>query len=84
VLLIFLPILVVIMTVLVGLICFLIAVLLMKRRKGVQLTEDGGPLDLSKGDGVMGEGGVEGVEARWLETVEPDVRDGYKRAKGRY
>jgi hypothetical protein len=30
----------------------------------------------------MGEGGVEGVETRWLETVEPDGREGYKRAKG--
>jgi hypothetical protein len=39
-------------------------------------------LDLSKGDGVVGEGGVEGVEARWLENLEPDVRDAYKRAKG--
>ena len=48
-----------------------------------RLTEDGGPLDLSKGDGVVGEGGVEGVEARWLENLEPDVRDAYKRAKGK-
>jgi hypothetical protein len=49
-----------------------------------RLTEDGGPLDLSKGDGVVGEGGVEGVEARWLENLEPDVRDAYKRAKGEF
>ena len=47
-----------------------------------RLTEDGGPLDLSKGDGIMGEGGVHGVEARWLETVEPDVKEAYGRAKG--
>ena len=46
-----------------------------------RLTEDGGPLDLSKGDGVLGEGGTAGVEARWLETVDPDVRDAYRRAK---
>ena len=52
------------------------------RADGVRLTEDGGPLDLSKGDGVIGEGGVEGVESRWLETVEPDVREAFKRAKG--
>lgn len=81
-LLVFIPVLVVILTVLIGLICFLVAVILMRRKKGVRLTEDGGPLDLSKGDGVIGEGGVEGVEQRWLETVEPDVRDGYRRAKG--
>jgi hypothetical protein len=84
VLLIFIPVLVVVITVLVGLLCFLIAVLLMRRRRAVRLTEDGGPLDLSKSDGVIGEGGVEGVEARWLETVEPDVRAGYARAKGAY
>lgn len=46
-----------------------------------RLMEDGGPLDLSKGDGVIGEGGVEGVESRWLETVEPDVREAYRRTK---
>ncbi|ORX33994.1 concanavalin A-like lectin/glucanase domain-containing protein [Kockovaella imperatae] len=81
ILLIFIPVLVVVLTVLVGLICFLVAVLFMRRRRGIKLVEDGGPLDLSKSDGVMGEGGTEGVEARWLENVEPDVREGYKRAK---
>lgn len=80
-LLVFVPILVIVLTVLIGLICFLIAVLFMKKRKGVSLTEDGGPLDLSKGDGVIGEGGVEGVESRWLETVEPDIQEAYKKAK---
>lgn len=49
----------------------------------VRLLEDGGPLDLSKGDGVVGEGGVEGVESRWLETVDPEVREAYNRAKGK-
>ncbi|KAK8847517.1 hypothetical protein IAR55_005375 [Kwoniella newhampshirensis] len=79
--LIFIPVMVVILTVLLGLVVFLIAVLYMRRRKGIRLTEDGGPLDLSKGDGVIGEGGVEGVEARWLETVDPEVKEAYKRAK---
>lgn len=49
----------------------------------VRLLEDGGPLDLSKGDGVIGEGGVEGVESRWLETVDSEVREAYNRAKGK-
>lgn len=53
-----------------------------KSKTDFRLTEDGGPLDLSKGDGVVGEGGVDGVEARWLENLEPDVRDAYIRAKG--
>lgn len=82
VLIVFIPILVVILTVLLGVLIFLIALLCMKRQKGIRLTEDGGPLDLSKGDGVIGEGGVEGVEQRWLETTDPDVREAYLRAKG--
>lgn len=49
----------------------------------IRLLEDGGPLDLSKGDGVIGEGGLEGVESRWLETVDPEVREAYNRAKGK-
>jgi hypothetical protein len=81
VLLIFIPILVVILTVLLGVLIFLIAVLVMRRQRGIRLTEDGGPLDLSRGDGVIGEGGVEGVESRWLETVDPDVREAYLRTK---
>ncbi|ORY21295.1 hypothetical protein BCR39DRAFT_553959 [Naematelia encephala] len=80
-LLVFIPLLVIVLTVLLGLVCFLVAVLFMRKRKGIRLTEDGGPLDLSKSDGVIGEGGVEGVESRWLETVDPDVREAYKRAK---
>lgn len=82
VIIVFIPILVVILTVLLGVLIFLIALLCMRRQKGIRLTEDGGPLDLSRGDGVMGEGGVEGVESRWLETTDSDVRDAYKRAKG--
>nr|XP_031858225.1 uncharacterized protein CI109_006368 [Kwoniella shandongensis]KAA5525297.1 hypothetical protein CI109_006368 [Kwoniella shandongensis] len=81
VVLVFIPFLVVCLTVLLGLVVFLVAVLYMRRKKGIRLTEDGGPLDLSKGDGVIGEGGVEGVESRWLETVDPDVKEAYKRAK---
>lgn len=84
VLIIFIPILVVILTVLLGVLIFLIALLCLKRKNGIRLTEDGGPLDLSKGEGVIGEGGVEGVEARWLETADPDVREAYRRAKGEY
>ncbi|KAL7419390.1 Protein ssh4 [Cryptotrichosporon argae] len=80
-LLVLIPLLVVVLTVLLGMIMFLVSVLFMRRRQGIRLTEDGGPLDLSRGDGVIGEGGVEGVEARWLDTCEPDVREAYRRAK---
>lgn len=48
-----------------------------------RLGDEGGPVDLSVGDGVWGEGGVDGVEARWLESVDDDdIRRGYRRAKG--
>lgn len=80
-LLVFIPVLVVVLTVLVGMVVFLIVVLYVRRKRGIRLLEDGGPLDLSKGDGVVGEGGVEGVESRWLETVDPEVREAYNRAK---
>jgi hypothetical protein len=56
--------------------------LIRARADSDRLTEDGGPLDLSRGDGVIGEGGVDGVEARWLEGVEQDVKEAYRRAKG--
>lgn len=82
ILIVFIPILVVILTVLLGVLIFLIALLCMRRQNRIRLIEDGGPLDLSKSDGVLGEGGVDGVEARWLETVDPEVREAYRRAKG--
>jgi hypothetical protein len=84
ILLIFIPIMVVVLTVLLGMVVFLVTVLYLRRKKGIKLTEDGGPLDLGKGngDGVIGEGGVEGVEQRWLDGVDPDVREAYRKAKG--
>lgn len=46
--------------------------------------EEGGPLDLSINDGVpqASEGGIEGVEQRWLEQVDDATREGYRRGKG--
>lgn len=49
----------------------------------VRLLEDGGLLDLLKGDGVVGEGGVEGVEFRWLEMVDLEVWEVYNCVKGK-
>lgn len=77
-----LPVFVILFTLLVLLIVFLIGIIYSKRRRGIRLIEDGGPLDLSRNDGVIGEGGIEGVESRWLEQVSEDVRQGYRRAKG--
>ncbi|GHJ85562.1 hypothetical protein NliqN6_1964 [Naganishia liquefaciens] len=76
-----LPVFVILATLLVLLIVFLIGLIYNKRRRGIRLVEDGGPLDLSRNDGVIGEGGIEGVESRWLEEVPEDVRQGYARAK---
>lgn len=77
-----LPVFVILATLLVLLLVFLIGIIYNKRRRGIRLVEDGGPLDLSRNDGVIGEGGIEGVESRWLEEVSEDVRQGYARAKG--
>jgi hypothetical protein len=46
------------------------------------LVDDDGPLDVMRNDGVIGEGGVAGVESRWLEEASEDERQGYRRAKG--
>lgn len=47
-----------------------------------RLVDEGGPLDVLRNDGVIGEGGVAGVEGRWLEQASEDEREGYRRAKG--
>jgi hypothetical protein len=78
-----LPVFVILATLLILLVVFLIGIIYNKRRRGIRLVEDGGPLDLSRNDGVIGEGGIEGVESRWLEEVSEDVRQGYARAKGK-
>ncbi|CDZ98366.1 SPRY domain-containing proteins [Phaffia rhodozyma] len=80
-LLVLLPMLIVLSTLLFFVLVFLIFVLVLRKRKGVRLGDDSGPIDLSRGDGVIGEGGVDGIEARWLEDQEEDVQRGYKRAK---
>lgn len=79
-----LPVFIILFTLLVLLIVFLIGIIYSKRRRGIRLIEDGGPLDLSRNDGVIGEGGIEGVESRWLEQVSEDVRQGYQRGKGKF
>jgi len=49
-----------------------------------RLVDEGGPLDVLRNDGVIGEGGVAGVEGRWLEQASEDEREGYRRAKGEF
>ena len=79
-----LPMLIVLSTFLFLLLLFLICVILLRRRRGIMLRDSDGPIDMSREDLIEGEGGFEGVESRWLETVsEPDQR-AYHRAKGEF
>ncbi|EIN13680.1 SPRY-domain-containing protein [Punctularia strigosozonata HHB-11173 SS5] len=76
-----LPLLVVLSTFIFLLLVFLICVLLLRRRRGIRLRDGELPVDLSREDLVEGEGGFEGVESRWLETVSETERREYNRAK---
>jgi hypothetical protein len=77
-----LPLIVVMSTFLFLMLLFLVCVLVMRRRRGISLRDSDGPVDLSREDLIDGEGGFEGVETRWLETVEESERREYARAKG--
>ena len=83
-LLILLPILIVLSTFLFLLLSFLICALIIRRRRGIILRDNDGPVDLSREDLIEGDGGFEGVESRWLDGVSENVRRAYLRAKGIY
>ncbi|KAI0961489.1 hypothetical protein AcV7_000577 [Taiwanofungus camphoratus] len=76
-----LPLLIVLSTFLFLLLLFLVCVILLRRRRGIMLRDNDGPIDMSREDLVEGEGGFEGVESRWLETVTEAERRPYLRAK---
>ncbi|PIL32021.1 hypothetical protein GSI_06725 [Ganoderma sinense ZZ0214-1] len=76
-----LPMLIVLSTFLFLLLLFLICVILLRRRRGIMLRDSDGPIDMSREDLIEGEGGFEGVESRWLETVSEPERRAYQRAK---
>ncbi|KAI5898077.1 SPRY-domain-containing protein [Schizophyllum commune H4-8] len=80
-LMILLPLLIVLSTFLFLLLVFLICVLLVRRRRGIALRDSDGPVDMSREELIDGEGGFEGVESRWLETVPEHVQRDYRRAK---
>lgn len=77
-----LPMLIVLSTFLFLLLLFLVCVILLRRRRGIMLRDHDGPIDMSREDLIEGEGGFEGVESRWLETVSEAERRAYYRAKG--
>ncbi|OSD03491.1 SPRY-domain-containing protein [Trametes coccinea BRFM310] len=73
--------LIVLSTFLFLLLLFLVSVILLRRRRGIMLRDNEGPIDMSREDLIEGEGGFEGVESRWLETVPESERRTYLRAK---
>lgn len=77
-----LPLLIVLSTFLFLLLLFLICVILLRKRRGIMLRDHDGPVDMSREDLIEGEGGFEGVESRWLESVAEPIRRSYLRAKG--
>ena len=83
-LLVLLPLLIVLSTFLFLLLLFLICILLLRRRRGIALRDTDGPIDMSRDDLVQGEGGFDGVESRWLESVTDSTRRMYIRAKGTF
>ena len=82
VLLILLPLLIVLSTFLFLLLSFLICALIIRRRRGIILRDNDGPVDLSREDLIEGDGGFESIESRWLDGVSENVRRAYLRAKG--
>lgn len=83
-LLVLLPLLIVLSTFLFLLLVFLICAIIVRRRRGIALNDNDGPVDMSREELIQGEGGFDGVEARWLESVSESVRRAYTRAKGFY
>jgi hypothetical protein len=81
-LLVLLPLLIVLSTFLFILLFFLVCVILIRRRRGIVLRDRDGPVDMSREELIDGEGGFEGIESRWMESVNETVRRAYLRAKG--
>lgn len=83
-LLVLLPLLIVLSTFLFLLLTFLICAIVVRRRRGIALSDNDGPVDMSREELIQADGAFDGVEARWLETVTESVRRAYARAKGLY
>jgi hypothetical protein len=77
-----LPLLIVLSTFLFLILLFLVFVILLRKRRGISLRDGDGPTDLSREDLIEGEGGFDGVESRWLESVSEAERRTYLRARG--
>lgn len=80
-----LPLLILLSTLLFLLVFFLIFIIVLKRRRGrgIALTDNDGPIDLAREEELEGEGGLTGIEERWLEQQDEATQAGYERAKCR-
>jgi hypothetical protein len=78
-----LPLLILLSSLLFLLLLFLLFLIIARRRRGIALPDDEGPLDLGREEELEGEGGLEGVEQRWMDSVDEATRTGYIRAKSR-
>ncbi|ORY88948.1 concanavalin A-like lectin/glucanase domain-containing protein [Leucosporidium creatinivorum] len=78
-----LPLLILLTVLLFLLLVFLVFLLLLRRsrRGAIQLGDGGGPTNLEQEDELEGEGGLQGIEQRWLEGTEETTRAGYLRSK---
>lgn len=76
-----LPLLILLSSLVFLLLIFVILVIFVRRRARIALTDGDGPLDVGREEELEGMGGLDGIEERWLETVDDATRRGYLRAK---
>lgn len=76
-----LPLLILLSTLLFLLLLFIILVILVRRRARISLGDSDGPLDVGREEELEGTGGLDGLEQRWLESVDDPTQRGYRRAK---
>ncbi|TKY88231.1 hypothetical protein EX895_002941 [Sporisorium graminicola] len=76
-----LPLLILLSTLLFLLLLFIILVIVVRRKARISLGDSDGPLDVGREEELEGTGGLDGIEQRWLETVEEPIQRGYRRAK---
>lgn len=75
-----LPLLILLSTLLFLLLLFIILVIVVRRKARISLGDSDGPLDVGREEELEGTGGLDGIEQRWLETVEEPIQRGYRRA----